>query len=263
MLVFAMLLAACAGVRARVFNVTYLDVPKVVAPGQQEVEVECRYDGNFTLLSWFKGPNEFFRYRPGAAPTTHSYPILGIGRVEMLACGPVACVLKLGSLTDDATGLYRCDIERDVPPYRFASMTAHMEVQGHEHRKPLLEGLADEYKDGDLIQVHCRGVGGPDSELRWYINGEEMKEFRNSTNLKMKSGRYLFIGVPRTTVVQCAEFQYGKIYGSREAKAKWNDIGNLRRKVKENEVTNGSSVITGPLGLPSILICFLVKVFYV
>ena len=260
MLVLALLVVASAGVRARTFNITYLDVPQIVAPGQQEVEIECRYDANFTLLSWFKGSHEFFRYRPGAAPSTRSYPILGVGTVEMLTCGPVACQLRLGALTQEATGLYRCDIERDVPPYKFATMTAHMEVHGHEHRKPLLEGLADEYKAGDMIQAYCRGA--PDSELRWYINGVELEEFRGSTTLKKKSNRYLFMGVPLTILVQCAEFRYGRIYGSQQHKAKWNDMGQLRKK-KENEVENGSIVITARLGLLSIFLCLFHKVFYI
>ncbi|KAJ8731747.1 hypothetical protein PYW08_014477 [Mythimna loreyi] len=245
MLVLAVLLAACAGVRARVFNITYLDVPEIVMPGQEEVEIECRYDGNFTLLSWFKGSHEFFRYRPGAAPSTRSFPIIGVGSVEMLTCGPVACQLRLGRLTEQATGLYRCDIERDVPPYKFASMTAHMEVRGHDYRKPLLEGLASEYKDGDMIEAYCRGA--PDSELRWYVNGEELEEFRGLSHLKKTSSRFLFMGVPLTMLLQCAEFRYGHIYGSVAKKARWNDKGQMRKKGKENEVENGSCANTGTL----------------
>ncbi|KAJ8733030.1 hypothetical protein PYW07_015629 [Mythimna separata] len=261
MLAITLLLAACAAARARVFNITYLDVPEVVRPGQEEVEIECRYDANFTLLSWFKGSHEFFRYKPGAAPSTRSFPIPGIGTVEMSFCGPVACMLKLGALTEEATGLYRCDIERDVPPYRFATMTAHMEVQGHDHRQPLLEGVAAEYKEGDMIEAYCRAA--PDSELRWYINGQEYEEFRNSPHFKKRCTRFMFMGVPLTMLLQCAEFRYGHIYGSVAKKADWFEIGDLRKRPKQNEVENGSSVITGTIGLLSTLLCFLVKVIYV
>nr|XP_021187993.2 uncharacterized protein LOC110374565 [Helicoverpa armigera] len=253
MLVLALLLAACAHAHARNFNITYLDVPPIVSPGTMEVVLECRYDGNFTILSWFKGAHEFFRYRPGAAPSTRSFPILGVGTVEMLMCGPVACQLRLGALTEDATGVYRCDIERDVPPYKFATRTAYMDVTGHEHRKPLIEGLAKEYKEGEMIQAYCKG--GPDSELRWYVNGYEMDKLRGSPHFKLESGRHLFIGIPPRVTIQCAEFRYGTIYSSRETNALWNEVEQMRREPPK--VESASNVITGRLGLLSIFLCLL------
>lgn len=217
-----LLLFSVTSARASSFNVTALLVPPVVTPTQTDVEIECRYDANFTLLNWFKGPNEFFRYQPGLTPSTKSFPILGVGRIELIHCGPSACRLRLGALTEEASGLYKCDIERDVPPYKFASRQAYMEVHGHEHRRPLLEGLAEEYDEDDDIQAHCRGAAG--SELRWYINGREMEEMRGSAVLRRKSSRLIFQGVPPTVTVQCAEFRYGKLSGSKEMKARWKEL---------------------------------------
>ncbi|XP_075971179.1 uncharacterized protein LOC142973395 [Anticarsia gemmatalis] len=257
MLTLALFLAACAcaaTTHARPFNITDLIIPEVVPPGQQDVDIECRYDANFTLLSWFKGPNEFFRYRPGSAPSTRSFPILGVGTVELLACGPTACRLRLGALTEEATGLYRCDIERDMPPYKFATRTAHMEVHGHEHRRPLLEGLAEEYEEGDMIQAYCRGA--PDSELRWYINGREIEDMRGSTTLKRKSTRFIFLGLPPMVTVQCAEFRYGKIYGSKEVKARWNEVGHIRKDDRK-VAKSGACVILGRLSVISVVLYLL------
>lgn len=220
-------------------------MPEIVSPGQETVEIECRYDANFTLLNWFKGPNEFFRYKPGPAPSTRSFPILGVGRVELVACGPTACRLKLGALTEEATGLYRCDIERDVAPYRFATRTAYMEVHGHEHRKPLLEGLAEEFGEDDEMQAYCRAA--PDTEIRWYLNGRELEEMRGSTTLKRKSSRLIFSGIPPVVTVQCAEFKFGKLYGSNEEKAKWKDHNGQDERPQEqrNESNNLKIGITG------------------
>ncbi|XP_026330605.1 uncharacterized protein LOC113238098 [Hyposmocoma kahamanoa] len=243
---------------ARPFNITQLIVPQVVPSNQDEVEIECRYDANFTILNWFKGPNEFFRYKPGAAPSTRSFPILGVGRVEMLACGPTVCRLRLGSLTEEATGLYRCDIERDIPPYEFKTLSAYMQVHGHEHRRPLLEGLAEEYGDGDEIQAYCRGA--PDSEIRWYINGYEMEDMRGSLKLKRKSSRFIFLGIPPMVTVQCAEFRFGKLSGSKEAKARWKDMSNKDESAQEqrNSVIpkNASYINSACLYLISML-CFI------
>ncbi|CAH2075600.1 unnamed protein product, partial [Iphiclides podalirius] len=240
MLPLALLLLA-TGAASRPFNITHLAVPQVVPPGQAEVEIECQYDANFTLLNWFKGPNEFFRYRPGAAPSTRSFPILGVGRVELVACGPTACRLKLGALTEEATGLYRCDIERDVPPYKFETRTAYMEVHGHEHRRPLLEGLAEEYTEDESIQAYCRGA--PDAEIRWYINGREVEEMRGSATLKRQSSRLIFQGVPPMVTVQCAEFRYGKLSGSKETKARWKDLAASQKDERAQEQRNNSPAV--------------------
>lgn len=238
----------------RNFNVTYLRVPKTVPATQDEVELECRYDANFTILNWFKGPNEFFRYRPGAAPSTKSFPILGVGKIEMLACGPRECRLKLGSLTDDATGLYRCDIELDVPPYKFASKTAYMKVLGHEHRKPLVQGLVEEYGEGDDIKAYCRADA--QAEIRWYINGREQKDMRGLTTLKKKCSKWFFEGVPPTMTVQCAEFQAGNLLGSKHWKARWRgssyEYADEQPQEQRHSVTNTSNT-----NLCSVLMCIL------
>lgn len=257
MLVLILLLLACVTVHARPFNITHLIVPEVVPPGQETVEIECRYDANFTLLNWFKGPNEFFRYKPGPAPSTRSFPVLGVGRVELVACGPTACRLKLGALTEEATGLYRCDIERDVAPYRFATRTAYMEVHGHEHRKPLLEGLAEEYGEDEEMQAHCRVE--PDTEIRWYLNGRELEEMRGSTKLRRKSSRLIFSGIPPVVTVQCAEFKFGKLYGSNEEKAKWKDHGDKDERPQEqrNESISLKIDITGLILNIACVLCLL------
>ncbi|XP_073952049.1 uncharacterized protein [Choristoneura fumiferana] len=220
------------------FNITHFIVPHEVPPGQDEVVIECRYDANFTLLNWFKGPSEFFRYKPGTTPSTKSFPILGVGKVDMISCGPTACSLRLGALTEDASGLYRCDIERSSPPYLFDTRSTYMEVHGHKHRKPLLEGLADEFGEGDEIQAYCRGL--PDSEIRWYFNGREMEDMRGSPNLKEKSSRIIFSGVPPTVTVQCAEFRYGRLLGSKEVKARWRE--SVAHNIKDLQTNRSSNM---------------------
>lgn len=238
MLTLALLVFAVTSARARNFNITDLIIPPIVQTYQDEVEIECRYDANFTLLNWFKGPNEFFRYRPGAAPSTKSFPVLGIGRIELITCGPTECRLRLGGITEEATGLYRCDIERDLPPYKFESRQAHMQVHGHEHRRPLLEGLAEEYGEGDEIKAFCRGEEG--SEKRWYINGREVNASRGSFQLVTNSSRLMFEGVAPTITVQCAEFRFGELLGSKERKARWRNVVQREDKDKPLEQIRNS-----------------------
>lgn len=254
LLLLSLLTLACA--RASDFNITSLIVPPVVSASQTDAEIECQYVANFTLLNWFKGPNEFFRYKPGVTPSTRSFPILGVGRIELISCGPLACRLRLGALTEEASGLYRCDIERDVPPYKFGSRTAYMQVHGHEHRRPLLEGLAEEYGDEDEMQAHCRGAAG--SELRWYINGREMEEMRGSAMMRRKSSRLFFQGVPPTVTVQCAEFRFGKLSGSKEVKARWKVLSS--RDERAQEVRNAARTVVQSLG-SLLFLCIFVPAF--
>ncbi|XP_059052523.1 uncharacterized protein LOC131847082 [Achroia grisella] len=239
MLALALLAITVTGARARSFDITELIVPELVPPGQSEVEIECRYDANFTLLNWFKGVNEFFRYKPGAAPSTRSFPVLGVGRVELMTCGPTACRLRLGALTEDATGFYRCDIERDVPPYKFNTRSAYMQVHGHEHRRPLLEGLGEEFEEGQEMQAYCRGA--PNAEIRWYINGREEEGMRGSPTLNRNASRLIFLGIPPMVTVQCAEFKFGKLSGSKEMKGKWKDHRKSMRDERPQEQKNSST----------------------
>ncbi|CAK1552795.1 unnamed protein product [Leptosia nina] len=224
MLTIAFVLLAIASCGARPFNITDLIIPHIIPPGQDEVEIECRYDANFTLLNWFKGNTEFFRYKPGSAPSTRSFPVLGVGRIELIHCGPTACRLKLGALTEEATGIYKCDIEKEIPPYQYESRTGYMEVHGHKHRKPLLEGLAEEFGEDDEMQAYCRGA--PGAEIRWYINGQEVEELRGSPTFSRKSSRLIFQGIPPIVTVQCAEYRFGKLTGSNQGKAKWKEMHN-------------------------------------
>ncbi|CAF4904653.1 unnamed protein product [Pieris macdunnoughi] len=238
MLAIAFVLFASVLVESRPFNITDLIIPHIVPPGQDEIEIECRYDANFTLLNWFKGNTEFFRYKPGAAPSTRSFPILGVGRIELVHCGPTACRLRLGALTEEATGIYKCDIEKEVPPYQFESRTGYMEVHGHKHRKPVLEGLAEEFGEDDDMQAYCRGA--PGAEIRWYINGQEMEQMRGSLAFKKKSSRLHFLGIPPTVTIQCAEYRFGKLSGSNQGKARWKEMHN---EETPQEQRNGAAAL--------------------
>ncbi|XP_013201091.2 uncharacterized protein LOC106143525 [Amyelois transitella] len=238
MLLVTLLFVVLAETRARNFNITDLIVPEVVPPGQAEVEIECRYDANFTLVNWFKGLNEFFRYKPGAAPSTRSFPIVGVGRVELIHCGPTACRLRLGALTEHATGFYKCDIERDIPPYMYNTRSAYMQVHGHQQRQPILEGLAEEFAENQEMHAYCRGA--PDAEIRWYINGREDETMRGSPSLKRNASRLIFSGVPPVVTVQCAELRYGKLTGSKEMKAKWKDHGTKDERPQEQRNEAGT-----------------------
>lgn len=204
---------------AHAFKITSFHVPSHVNWDMASVEIECSYEGNFTILNWFKGPTEFFRYKPASTPSTRSFPILGVGTIDLISCGPNECRLRLGKLTEEASGLYRCDLELDKPPYKFETRTGYMNVYRQQRRKPVVEGLAEEYDEGDEIQAYCRSVTHP--EIRWYVNGQEVKELRGSATFKMDSKRINSQITLPTVTVQCAEMLDGKLLGSNEVQAKW------------------------------------------
>lgn len=219
----AFLLALTTCVRASSsFNITELIIPDVVPEDQTQVEIECRYDADFTLLNWFKGPIEFLRYEPGHIPSIKTFEILGVGKIEVLTCNMVACRVRLSSITEEASGLYTCDIEQQRSPYKFASRKANMVVKSKDHRRPLLEGMSAEYRQGEQIQAYCRGAKG--SNFHWYINGEEIEEIRGSPVLNISSSRLLFKGIPPTVTVQCVEFKYDMLLGSTKFQATWKEL---------------------------------------
>ncbi|GBP80809.1 hypothetical protein EVAR_47295_1 [Eumeta japonica] len=243
-------LTACVFASAfaeRTFNITELIIPQVVPSSVTEIEIECRYDADFTILTWFKGPSEFLRYKPATVPSIQSFPVLGIGRIDVIHCGPTACRLRLGALTEEAGGLYRCDLERERPPHKFVTRTANMIVHSKEHRRPRLEGMAEEYEEGDEILAYCRGA--PGSEMRWYVNAREMMEARGSDTFRRRSSRLIFLGIPPTVTIQCAEFRDGNLLGSVEVKARWKDVAfKMIAQQQGNSKLSGNKWSAPPMG---------------
>lgn len=260
MLVLSLYLVASATIAwAQTFAITQIIVPEVVPPGQTEVDIECQTYSNFTILNWFKGPFEIFRYKPMTTRKIWSFPISGISTVELISCGPTGCRVRLGGLTEDATGLYRCDIERDLPPYMFDTKTSFMNVHRENDKTPILEGLAEEYGENDMIKAFCRAT--PETEIRWYINDHEIKEMRGSSTFNRKSARNMFVGLPPRVTVQCAEFRYGKMSGSKEFKPKWHED----KRIEKNATKFAINESSGKLDLCKFILLFfslcLLKVF--
>lgn len=227
----ALLLLAHVLTAARAFKITNFHVPVYVPADQTSVDIWCSYDANFTILNWFKGPIEFFRYKPTSVPSTRSFPILGVGTIDLISCGPTECRLRLGHLTEEASGLYRCDLELDKPPYKFETRTGYMRVASRQRRKPVVEGLAGEFYDDEEIQAYCRAENN--AEIRWYVNGKEIMEQRGNRTLKV-DGKVINSTEP-TVTVQCAEYIDGKLIGSKDAQARW------KKAIKTLTYTDDSS----------------------
>lgn len=223
------------------FSITQVIVPEYVPPGQTVVDIECLSDSNFTTLIWFKGRQEFFKYIASTTIRMCSNIISGIGTVQPLACGPTTCKIRLGQLTDAATGLYTCEIERDVPTYRFDTRTAAMTVQPQNNKTPILEGLAEEYGEDDTIEAFCRAK--PETEIRWYVNDHEIKELRGSSTFNRKSTRNMFVGLPPRVKVQCAEYLYGRIRGSKEIEAKLKEAKHIQNYATEFAMSGSSDML--------------------
>ncbi|XP_028177311.1 uncharacterized protein LOC135071555 [Ostrinia nubilalis] len=231
---------------ARAFKITSFHVPPYVPPDQTSVDIECRYDANFTILNWFKGSTEFFRYKPTSTPSTRSFPILGVGTIDLISCGPTECRLRLGQLTEEASGLYRCDLELDKPPYKFESKTGYMKVVSRQHRQPVVEGLSDEYGEDEEIQAYCRAENN--AQVRWYLNGKEALELRGNRTLKLGSKQINSLIAQPTVTVQCAEYIDGKLIGSKDAQAKWKKtLKTLTYEDQACSMENSSNAINSKL----------------
>ncbi|KOB66694.1 Interferon-related developmental regulator 1, partial [Operophtera brumata] len=205
----------------RTFNITDFTVPPLVYAGQADVQISCLYEGNFTMLQFFKGTNEIFRFKPSIWPAIRSYPVPGVGSVSTDHCGSSSCHIQLSNLTERATGLYRCDLEHDTPPHLYTTRSANMTVQAAPRRMPFIDGFASEYGEGEDMQAVCRIE--PGSMVKWFVNGHILIPLYGLRTFKYKSTRSMFLGEPPVMKLQCLEERGFTTLGSKIVEARWTE----------------------------------------
>lgn len=232
---------------ARSFNITDFIVPPLVYAGQANVQISCHYSGNFTMLQIFKGTNEIFRFQPSVWPAIRNYPVPGLGSVSTDHCGSSSCHIQLNNLTEQATGLYRCDLEHDTPPYLYTTRSATMTVQATPRRMPFIAGFASEYGEGEDMQAVCRVE--PGSMVKWFVNGQIVIPLYGLRTFKYKSTRSNFLGDPPMIKLQCLEETGFTTLGSKIVVALWKErtpCANTTTKNEESETIkiSGTDCVT-------------------
>lgn len=194
------------------------------------------------MLQIFKGVDEIFRFKPSVWPAIRSFPTAGIGSISTDHCGSSSCHIQLSNVTEQATGLYRCDLEHDSPPYLYTTRSANMIVQMAPQRLPFIDGFGAEYGEGDDMQAICRIE--PGSMVRWFVNGQIVMPLYGLRTFKYKSTRSIFLGEPPLVKVQCVEERGFTTLGSKIVAARWIDASSTNTSTN-NEVSEPMKITGG------------------
>lgn len=233
-------LISCAGSmrQMRSIIITEFTVPDIVYAGQaDDLQIACHYVGNFTMLQIFKGTEEIFRFKPSAWPAIRGFPVAGIGAIGTNHCGSSECHLQLSNVTEQASGLYRCDLEHDSPPYLYTTRSANITVLPTPKRMPFVDGFASTYSEGEEMQAICRSE--PGSMVQWYLNGQIIIPMYGLRTFKQKSTKSLFLGDPPMVKLQCMEERGYTTLGSKTVAAYWTN-GNKTKSIEASEITKAS-----------------------
>ncbi|KAG5896679.1 hypothetical protein JTB14_002526 [Gonioctena quinquepunctata] len=75
------------------------------------------------------------------------------------------------------SGLFRCEVSAEAPPFASARSEAKMEVVELSTENPVITGVEEDYQISDEINLNCTsGMSHPASILHWYINEQQIQK---------------------------------------------------------------------------------------
>uniref|UniRef100_A0A182Q8G2 Ig-like domain-containing protein n=1 Tax=Anopheles farauti TaxID=69004 RepID=A0A182Q8G2_9DIPT len=179
-----------------------VSVPVAIRRGDN-ANLICHYDmegAELYSVKWYKGKREFFRYTPKEIPALKSFFVAGLS-VEVRAHetvevstnllagnGPQAQVsfrrplsngshLTLMAVESMATGKYSCEVSADLPSFDTMIVSSEMEVVDVPVTKPLITGIRQFYRIGDVVLGNCTSYNSkPAANLTWLLDDKKINE---------------------------------------------------------------------------------------
>ena len=152
--------------------------PKWVNTGES-FRLLCDYDlGRDAMYSikWFKDDTEVFRYIPTNQPLQYkSFQIPGIVVLEKES-KPNNLVLSVTGAR--GSGTYKCEVTIETPSFVTLAESTQVTVMTPPLIPPKIEGVADFYTPGDLVDINCTSLESkPAAALEWRINNQKVQNF--------------------------------------------------------------------------------------
>ena len=152
--------------------------PKWVNTGES-FRLLCDYDlGRDAMYSikWFKDDTEVFRYIPTNQPLQYkSFQIPGIVVLEKES-KPNNLVLSVTGAK--GSGTYKCEVTIETPSFVTLAESTQVTVMTPPLIPPKIEGVADFYTPGDLVDINCTSLESkPAAALEWRINNQKVQNF--------------------------------------------------------------------------------------
>uniref|UniRef100_A0A182SN27 Ig-like domain-containing protein n=1 Tax=Anopheles maculatus TaxID=74869 RepID=A0A182SN27_9DIPT len=123
-------------------------------------------------VKWYKGKREFFRYTPKEIPALKSFVVAGLSVERPLSNGSH---LTLMAVEPTATGKYSCEVSADLPSFDTMIVSSEMEVVDVPVTKPLITGIKQFYRIGDVVLGNCTSYNSkPAANLTWLLDDKKV-----------------------------------------------------------------------------------------
>ncbi|XP_041779079.1 uncharacterized protein LOC121597410 [Anopheles merus] len=151
-----------------------VSVPVAIRRGDN-ANLICHYDmegAELYSVKWYKGKREFFRYTPKEIPALKSFVVAGLSVERPLSNGSH---LTLVAVEPAATGKYSCEVSADLPSFDTMIVSSEMEVVDVPVTKPLITGIKQFYRIGDVVLGNCTSYNSkPAANLTWLLDDKKI-----------------------------------------------------------------------------------------
>ncbi|XP_064105351.1 uncharacterized protein LOC135214861 [Macrobrachium nipponense] len=165
----------CIGDFLSALHITDIKVPSPLATGEGGwLECEWADDGdNIYALKWYLGLDEFYRWTPAETPPVKTFPVKGNPITVDLEASRRGRV-RVGQVTLEATGVYRCEVSAEAPSFHTESKVASMTIVDLPDDKPLITGTRPNYQLHEEVRLNCSSPHSqPPSTLTFLVNNEQ------------------------------------------------------------------------------------------
>uniref|UniRef100_A0A182YDI6 Uncharacterized protein n=1 Tax=Anopheles stephensi TaxID=30069 RepID=A0A182YDI6_ANOST len=150
-----------------------VSVPVAIKRGDN-ANLICHYDmegAELYSVKWYKGKREFFRYTPKEIPALKSFVVAGLSVERPQSNGSH---LTLMAVEPTATGKYSCEVSADLPSFDTMIVSSEMEVVDVPVTKPLITGIKQFYRIGDVVLGNCTSYNSkPAANLTWLLDDKK------------------------------------------------------------------------------------------
>nr|XP_045600950.1 uncharacterized protein LOC123759738 [Procambarus clarkii] len=162
-------------------EITELEVPESPRAGD-DVTLTCRFKlhgngHNLYTVNWWRGKDQFYTYKGTNLDSKHAFTFRGIQMKEEESTRE-SVVLK--NVSEDTSGVFKCEVMGEGPSFRTAVETKVMNVIVPP-RTVEVHSWADPdpptYRAGETIQINCTARGAkPRAHIMWEINGRPVRD---------------------------------------------------------------------------------------
>lgn len=150
-------------------RVTEVVVPPFLVIGQR-ARLRCHFalEGEVLYsLKWWKDGSQFYQFIPRNDPKMVVFSVAG---VTVNAENSNLHEVELVDVQTSSSGQYRCEVVAEAPTFNTHVLSANMTIIDVPDGPPVVRGLAETYREGDVIRLNCTSYRSrPPPRLSWEV----------------------------------------------------------------------------------------------